>query len=199
MCGLPAHRLEHYTNRMRRNHDVLVSSCPQATERRETVMERFSGPAGIRFPWAVQSTSAQNPMRCSPLEKPPSRFTTRNFRCSPRSSPVQTLIGSWRKIRSTSNISSLICPRNRRSRLIHGITAATIACLTDCAATVSIFWERASETRNTCGQGMYPHRSTKCGSCTMLCPKTRLAHQGADRGLRRPHGCPLSGGRLPPL
>ena len=60
---------------------------------------------------------------------------------------MQTLIGSWRKIRSTSNISSLICPRNRRSRLIHGITAATIACLTDCAATVSIFWERASETR----------------------------------------------------
>ena len=51
MCGLPAHRLEHYTNRMRRNHDVLVSSLPAgATERRETVMERFSGPRRYQIP-----------------------------------------------------------------------------------------------------------------------------------------------------
>ena len=51
MCGLPAHRLEHYTNRMRRNYDVLVSSLPEgATERRETVMERFSGPRRYQIP-----------------------------------------------------------------------------------------------------------------------------------------------------
>ena len=51
MCGLPAHRLEHYTNRLRRRRDVLVSSLSDMeTERRETVMERFSGPRRYQIP-----------------------------------------------------------------------------------------------------------------------------------------------------
>ena len=51
MCGLPAHRLEHYTNRLRRSRDVLVSSLSDMeTERRETVMERFSGPRRYQIP-----------------------------------------------------------------------------------------------------------------------------------------------------
>ena len=51
MCGLPAHRLEHYTDRLRRSHDVLVSSLPEGKrERRETAMERFSGPRRYQIP-----------------------------------------------------------------------------------------------------------------------------------------------------
>lgn len=45
MCGLPVHRLEHYTNRLRRSHDILISAVPNGdTERREMAMQKFDGP-----------------------------------------------------------------------------------------------------------------------------------------------------------
>ena len=51
MCGLPAHRLEHYTNRLRRSRDVLVSSLPdRGTERHEMAMQKFDGPRPYHIP-----------------------------------------------------------------------------------------------------------------------------------------------------
>ena len=51
MCGLPAHRLEHYTNRLRRSHDILISAVPNGdTERRKMAMQKFDGPRPYHIP-----------------------------------------------------------------------------------------------------------------------------------------------------
>ena len=51
MCGLPVHRLEHYTNRLRRSHDILISAVPNGdTERREMAMQKFDGPRPYHIP-----------------------------------------------------------------------------------------------------------------------------------------------------
>ena len=51
MCGIPAHRLEQYTNRLRRTHDILISTVPEGeTERRELAMQKFSSPCRYQIP-----------------------------------------------------------------------------------------------------------------------------------------------------
>ena len=51
VCRIPAHQLEQHTNRLRRTHNLLVSTVPEGeTERRETVMEKFGGPRHYHIP-----------------------------------------------------------------------------------------------------------------------------------------------------
>ena len=152
----------------------LFPPCPQG--QRSAVKQSWSGsaaPAGIRFPWAVRSTSAQNPMRCSLLGKLPSRFTTRNFRCSPQEFPRADFD---RKLEENPLNEQYFLPDMPQEQAQPTDTrdySGNYRLLDRCAPTVSIFWEKAIETRSTYGPEMCPHRSTKCGSCTMLCPKNR--------------------------